>query len=64
MSSNIFFVIQRAGRWQIFSGDDARPLAVQDNEAAAEQWCRSRAGGDAVVYHGQWFPRPGQRRSA
>lgn len=60
---SIFFVIQRAGRWQIYAGDAAQPLAIQDSEAAAEQWCRRRAGDDAVIYHGQWFPRP-QRRSA
>lgn len=62
--TSIYYVIQRAGRWQIFAGDDAQPVAVQDSEAAAEQWCRTRAGSEAVIYHGQWFPAPQRRRSA
>jgi len=58
-SEHIFYVIHRAGRWQVYDGDQSQPVAVQDSAAAASHWCRSRVAPDeqAVIYSGIWHPR-------
>lgn len=55
----IFYLIQRAGRWQIYDGDGSEPLAIQDSARAAAHWCRAQVGpGETpVIYSGAWLPR-------
>jgi hypothetical protein len=63
-TEHVFYLIHRAGRWQVYDRDATEPLAVQDSAAAAAQWCRGRVGPDAqpVLYSGIWHPQG--RRSA
>jgi len=58
-TEHIFYLIHRAGRWQVFDGDSAEPIAVQDSAQAAAHWCRGRVGPDEtpVMYSGMWYPR-------
>ncbi len=55
----IFYLIQRAGRWQVYDANATEPLAVQDSAKAAAHWCRSQIGPDEtpVIYSGAWHPR-------
>lgn len=55
----IFYLIHRAGRWQVYDGDDTEPLATQDSAQAAAHWCRGHLapGETPVIYSGTWFPR-------
>lgn len=55
----IFYLIHRAGRWQVYDGDGTEPLAIQDSAQAAAHWCRGHLapGETPVIYSGTWFPR-------
>ena len=59
VTERIFYLIHRAGRWQVYDANGTEPLSIQDSAQAAAHWCRRQLadGETPVIYSGAWYPR-------